>query len=55
MKRTATHTEPEHVRHKLADAYRLESTKTRWKKNERVTFARMADSWQRTLSTNDQK
>ena len=42
--------EPEHVRLKLADAYRLEASNKRWKKKERAAFAQMADSWQRTLA-----
>ena len=51
MKKKDTHTEPEHVRRKLAESYRHEATNKRWKKNERATFALMADSWERTLKT----
>lgn len=43
------HAEPEHVRRKIADAFRHEAENKRWKKNERAAFAFMADSWERTL------
>jgi len=43
------HTEPEPVRRKLAADYRKRSTEKRWTDEERATFARMAESWERTL------
>ena len=49
MKQTPTHTEPERVRRKLAEAYRKEAGNPRRKKAERVTFLRMAEAWERTL------
>jgi hypothetical protein len=45
-----TYTEPESVRRKLAEAYRERSKETRWTPAERASFARMAESWERTLS-----
>lgn len=47
--KTDLHTEPEPVRRKLANAYRKRSFETRWTAAERTTFARMAESWERTL------
>jgi len=44
-----THTEAEHVRRKLAEAYKLEAANKRWKKNERAAFAFMAASWEKTV------
>ena len=41
--------EPESVRRKLAEDYRKRSKETRWTDEERATFARMAESWERTL------
>lgn len=49
MKKQSTHTEPEHVRRKLAAEYRREAGNTKRKKAERATFLRMAESWERTL------
>jgi hypothetical protein len=43
------HTEPEPVRRQLAADYRKRSTEKRWTDEERATFARMAESWERTL------
>jgi hypothetical protein len=43
------HTEPEHVRRKLAAALRKRSRQARWTDAERAEFARMAESWERTL------
>jgi hypothetical protein len=44
------HTEPEHIRRGLAESYRKRSMEKRWTDAERAEFARMADSWERTLS-----
>ena len=55
MKQTPRYTEPEHVRRKLAEAYRKEAGNPRWKKAERAEFARMADSWERTLPKDSKK
>ena len=49
MKQTPRYTEPEHVRRGLAEDYRREAGNRRWKKAERAEFARMAESWERTL------
>lgn len=43
------HTVPEAVRRQLATDYRKRSTEKRWTDEERATFARMAESWERTL------
>jgi hypothetical protein len=43
------HTEPEHVRAKLAASYRRLASGRRFSKAERAEFGRMADSWERTL------
>jgi hypothetical protein len=49
MRQPPQHAEPEHVRRKLAEAYRKEAGNPRRKKAERTTFLRMAESWERTL------
>jgi hypothetical protein len=50
---TSMHTEPEHVRRGLAEAYRRRAAEKRWTEQERQTFARMAESWERTPSGRD--
>jgi hypothetical protein len=52
MKKTESpklHTVPEPVRRKLATDYRKRSLEKRWTESERAAFARMAESWGRTL------
>lgn len=50
MKKSAPqYAETEHARRKLAEGYRQEAKNTRWKKAERAEFARMAETWERTL------
>ena len=43
------YTEPVEVRRKLAKAYRKDAANPKWTPAERAEFARMADSWARTL------
>jgi len=50
-----THTEPEHVRRKLAKSYRAEAGNPRRTKSERATFEVMAESWERTLPKQQKK
>jgi hypothetical protein len=52
MKRTnqkSRHVQPEHVRRKVAMELRKLATVRRFTDAERAEFARMAESWQRTL------
>ena len=55
MPRHDTHTEPEPVRRKLAEAYRREAGETRWKKKDRAAFQSMAEAWGKTLPTPKKK
>jgi hypothetical protein len=43
------YTEPPAVRRKLADSYRKLANGKKYTPAERAEFARMADSWERTL------
>ncbi len=43
------YTQPEAVRRKLAAGLRKRSRESRWTDGERAEFARMAESWERTL------
>jgi hypothetical protein len=55
MTKPNMHAEPEHVRRKLAEAYRREAAKTGQRKADRTAFQLMAEAWERTLPEHSKK